>query len=105
MTPRSFGEKNGVWKTSTLPLLTANRSALTIDELNTVVAPNVVEWDDMSEPLAEVLSTLSVPPAYPGSCCETGQQVPAEERVLGAGLIVDPGERLRLVGIRRERRT
>ena len=59
----SFGEKNGVWKTSTLPLLTASRSALTIDELSTVVAPKIVEWDDMSEPLAEVLRMLSVPPA------------------------------------------
>jgi hypothetical protein len=63
----SFGEKNGVWKTSTFPLLTASRSALTIDELSTVVAPKVVEWDDMSEPLADVLRMLSVPPAYPGS--------------------------------------
>jgi hypothetical protein len=49
-------------------LFTANRRALTVDELKTVVAPAVVEWDDMFAPLAEVLSRLSDPPPYPGSC-------------------------------------
>ena len=46
-----------------LPLLAAKRSALTTEALNTVVAPNVVEWECMFEPLAKVFSTLSRPPA------------------------------------------
>ena len=60
--PSVGGSKKGVLKMSTRPMLAAKRSELTTEALNTVVAPSVVEWEFMFEPLANVFSTLSSPP-------------------------------------------
>ena len=79
-------------------MLYANRSALTTDELKTVVSPSASEWSMSSVPGGRRLEDVVAGPAHvAGRLRDVGRHVPAEERVVGAQLVVDPRDRLVLV--------